>query len=194
MADPTAHKDLPAWLQGVAVASDASRTPSSLWFLGAASLVQQTANASLALQPRAGYLRAAKQRRHFSTKHAASQSWSSTSRRSALMPQTAAPVAAQTAWVGPTGAAVLAARNTPRNGGPVMGPLELPSPDLVAHAHPMGARVKGDSVPQARLFTAMPGGGPCQFDSYATRRAGCSALDAGPSRGRAVGAWCPQWR
>ena len=44
-------------------------------------------------------------------KAAASQSWSSTWSRSALIPQTAAPVAASTAWVGPTGA-VLATRNT----------------------------------------------------------------------------------
>jgi uncharacterized protein (DUF305 family) len=55
---------------------------------------------------------AAKHSAHFSMKQAASQSSFSTSRASALMPQTLAPVTAHTAWGGPTGA-VLATRNTP---------------------------------------------------------------------------------
>src|SRR6266545_1598697 len=55
---------------------------------------------------------AAKQPGHFSTKNAASQSWSSTSSLWPLIPQATAPVVAATAWVGPTGA-VLADRKTP---------------------------------------------------------------------------------
>src|SRR5215217_4779480 len=46
---------------------------------------------------------ATKQPGHFSTKNAASQSWSSTSSPWSLIPQAMAPVAASTAWVGPTG-------------------------------------------------------------------------------------------
>jgi hypothetical protein len=60
--------------------------------------------------PRGGT--AAKQPGHFSTKHAASQSWSSTWSPWTLIPQATAPVAASTAWVGPTGT-VLAELKTP---------------------------------------------------------------------------------
>jgi hypothetical protein len=54
----------------------------------------------------------AKQSAHFSTKHATSQSSFSTSSSSAATPHTTAPVTAETAWVGPTGA-LLPTRNTP---------------------------------------------------------------------------------
>jgi hypothetical protein len=79
---------------------------------------------------------AAKQPGHFWLKQSVSQSWSSTWSRSALIPQATAPVAALTAWVGPTGA-VLAARNTVSGRWTRDGTLlELLGTDLVAHRHP----------------------------------------------------------
>src|SRR6266571_1060669 len=55
---------------------------------------------------------AAKQPGHFSTKNASSQSWSSRSSPSVVIPQATASVAVSTAWVGPTGG-VLATLKTP---------------------------------------------------------------------------------
>jgi hypothetical protein len=76
---------------------------------------------------------AAKHPGHFSTKNACSQSWSSTSSPSAVIPQAATPVPVETAWVGPAGATRLARKAVSgrwRRGGDL---LQLFGSDLVAH-------------------------------------------------------------
>ncbi len=63
------------------------------------------------------------------------------------MPQTAAPVAAKTAWVGPTGGGLGRPESPVETVDQGWNLLELLSSDLVAHAHPYGG--PGSILPNA---------------------------------------------